>query len=69
LSQTPHTFIAFPIIQNGTHWYHSHSGLQEQIGMYGSMVVAQTRQTTLLSEKGLMIYLTVPIILSEWTDL
>ena len=21
----------FPIIQNGTHWYHSHSGLQEQI--------------------------------------
>ena len=24
----------FPIIQNGTHWYHSHSGLQEQIGTY-----------------------------------
>jgi FtsP/CotA-like multicopper oxidase with cupredoxin domain len=28
----------FPIIQHGTHWYHSHSGLQEQIGMYGSFV-------------------------------
>jgi len=27
-----HTY-RFPIIQNGTHWYHSHSGLQEQIGM------------------------------------
>ncbi len=29
----------FPIIQNGTHWYHSHSGLQEQIGMYGSLIL------------------------------
>ena len=29
----------FPIIQHGTHWYHSHSGLQEQIGMYGSFVM------------------------------
>ena len=29
----------FPIIQNGTHWYHSHSGLQEQIGMYGSFIM------------------------------
>ena len=29
----------FPIIQHGTHWYHSHSGLQEQIGMYGSFIM------------------------------
>ena len=29
----------FPIIQTGTHWYHSHSGLQEQIGMYGSFIM------------------------------
>ena len=29
----------FPIIQSGTHWYHSHSGLQEQIGMYGSFIM------------------------------
>lgn len=29
----------FPIVQHGTHWYHSHSGLQEQIGMYGSFVM------------------------------
>ena len=25
----------FKIVQNGTYWYHSHSGLQEQSGMYG----------------------------------
>ena len=29
---TTHKY-SFPIIQSGTHWYHSHSGLQEQIGM------------------------------------
>lgn len=31
---TTHTYT-FPIIQNGTYWYHSHSGLQEQSGLYG----------------------------------
>ena len=33
----------FPIIQSGTHWYHSHSGLQEQIGMYGSLVLLKKK--------------------------
>ena len=29
----------FPAIQNGTYWYHSHSGFQEQTGAYGAIVV------------------------------
>ncbi len=29
----------FPVTQNGTYWYHSHSGLQEQTGVYGPIVV------------------------------
>ncbi|MFT4550520.1 MAG: FtsP/CotA-like multicopper oxidase with cupredoxin domain, partial [Verrucomicrobiales bacterium] len=29
----------FPIRQAGTYWYHSHSGLQEQSGVYGSIVI------------------------------
>ena len=34
------TFVyEFPIIQNGTYWYHSHSGLQEQLGHYGPIVI------------------------------
>ena len=34
------TFIyEFPIIQSGTYWYHSHSGLQEQEGHYGPIVI------------------------------
>jgi CopA family copper-resistance protein len=34
------TFVyEFPIIQSGTYWYHSHSGLQEQEGHYGPIVI------------------------------
>jgi FtsP/CotA-like multicopper oxidase with cupredoxin domain len=34
------TFIyEFPIKHTGTYWYHSHTGLQEQRGIYGSIVI------------------------------
>lgn len=34
------TYIAkFPIVQNGTYWYHSHTMLQEQIGLYGPLII------------------------------
>jgi len=34
------TFVyEFPVIQSGTYWYHSHSGLQEQLGHYGPIVI------------------------------
>ncbi len=29
----------YPLKQSGTYWYHSHSGLQEQLGMYGPIVI------------------------------
>ena len=29
----------FPIRQSGTYWYHSHSNLQEQRGVYGAIVI------------------------------
>lgn len=58
----------FPIIQNGTHWYHSHSGLQEQIGMYGNFVMLK-RPNDLSFRKGIDDLPTLPIVLSEWTNL
>ncbi|MGA6120977.1 multicopper oxidase family protein [Sphingobacterium anhuiense] len=58
----------FPIIQHGTHWYHSHSGLQEQIGMYGSFIMKK-RSDDKTFRKGIDDLPTIPIILSEWTDL
>ncbi len=65
----PHTthLYKFPIIQNGTHWYHSHTGLQEQIGMYGNFVMLK-RQNDPTFRKGIDDLPTVPIVLSEWTD-
>ncbi|HTN45033.1 MAG TPA: multicopper oxidase domain-containing protein [Flavipsychrobacter sp.] len=58
----------FPIIQNGTHWYHSHAGLQEQIGMYGSFIMHK-RAGDKTFRKGIDDLPSVPIILSEWTNL
>ena len=50
----------FPIIQHGTHWYHSHTELQEQIGMYGAFIMKKRKETTIP---------TIPIVLSEWTNM
>jgi CopA family copper-resistance protein len=58
-AHTTHLY-RFPIIQHGTHWYHSHTELQEQIGMYGSMILNKKKEPATP---------TVPIILSEWTDM
>lgn len=65
----PHTThkYTFPIIQNGTHWYHSHTGLQEQIGMYGSMILNKKADDPTF-RKGIDDLPTIPVILSEWTD-
>jgi CopA family copper-resistance protein len=35
---TTHLYT-FPIIQNGTYWYHSHAKLQEQSGLYGAFII------------------------------
>ena len=50
----------FPIIQNGTHWYHSHTGLQEQIGMYGMFIMNKRKEWDIP---------TIPLLLSEWIDM
>ena len=34
------TFVyEFPVVQSGTYWYHSHSGAQEQDGLYGPIII------------------------------
>jgi CopA family copper-resistance protein len=65
----PHTthLYRFAIIQHGTHWYHSHTGLQEQIGMYGNFVMLK-KQDDPTFRKGIDDLPTIPIVLSEWTN-
>jgi len=51
----------FPIRQHGTYWYHSHSNLQEQSGVYGSIVIEPPGP----QQKTDRDYV---VMLSDWTD-
>ncbi len=51
----------FPIRQSGTYWYHSHSDLQEQAGLYGAIVILPRRES-----KGRKLPEHV-VVLSDWT--
>lgn len=66
----PHStyLYKFPIIQNGTHWYHSHTELQEQIGMYGSMILNK-RNDDLSFRENIDDLPTIPVVLSEWLNM
>ena len=50
----------FDIEQNGTYWYHSHSGLQEQLGHLGPMVI-EPKDGDIGADRE------HTIILSDWT--
>jgi CopA family copper-resistance protein len=51
----------FPIRQSGTYWYHSHTSLQEQSGVYGGIVIEPRRN----GPKPNRDYV---VLLSDWTD-
>jgi len=52
----------FDVKQNGTYWYHSHSGFQEQTGLYGAIVI-DPQQADPVSYDSEHI-----IMLSDWSD-
>ncbi len=41
----------FPVVQSGTYWYHSHSGLQEQMGLYGPIVIDPRGEDPIVSDR------------------
>ncbi len=56
-----HTF-EFPIRQSGTYWYHSHTHLQEQQGLYGAIVIQPQGGATPPADREQV------LLLSDWTD-
>ena len=57
------TFIyRFPIKQSGTYWYHSHSGLQEQAGMYAPIIIEPAQREPYGYDREHV------VMLSDWTD-
>ena len=51
----------FALKQSGTYWYHSHTMLQEQSGVYGSIVI-KPKEQTLAYDKDFV------LMLSDWTN-
>lgn len=51
----------FKVQQSGTYWYHSHSGMQEQTGLYGAIVISPATET-IVADRDYVVQL------SEWTD-
>ena len=52
----------FRLEQTGTYWYHSHSGLQEMMGMYGAIVVEPRDGESIRADREHV------VLLSDWTD-
>jgi len=52
----------FDVRQSGTYWYHSHSGFQEQTGLYGAIVIDPRRRDPVASDRD------HTVLLSDWTD-
>ncbi|MHB1231077.1 MAG: copper resistance system multicopper oxidase [Burkholderiales bacterium] len=52
----------FKVQQTGTYWYHSHSGMQEQTGMYGAIIIDPAGADPIRADRDYVVQL------SDWTD-
>jgi len=50
----------FPAQQSGTYWYHSHSGLQEQVGVYGAIIIEPKKRDPFRYDREYV------VVLSDW---
>lgn len=58
------TFVyRFDVRQAGTYWYHSHSGFQEQAGLYGPLIIDPAEPEPFSYQREHV------VMLSDWTDL
>lgn len=53
----------FKVNQYGTYWYHSHSRFQEQVGLYGPLIIDRRGGERQASDREHV------VLLSDWTDL
>lgn len=52
----------FEVAQSGTYWYHSHSGFQEQTGLYGAIVIDPKQPDPVAYDREHV------VVLSDWSD-
>lgn len=51
----------FQVKQNGTYWYHGHSGMQEQLGLYGALIIDPVND-------GRPVARDIVVVLSDWPE-
>ncbi len=51
----------FPVKQSGTYWYHSHTGIQEQLGVYGPIIIDPLEPEPFEYDRDYV------VMLSDWT--
>ncbi len=57
------TFVyRFKVGQSGTYWYHSHTGFQEQTGIYGAIIIDPAQGNRIRADRDYVVQL------SDWTD-
>ncbi|MBU2011183.1 MAG: multicopper oxidase domain-containing protein, partial [Gammaproteobacteria bacterium] len=52
----------FKVVQSGSYWYHSHSGFQEQLGVYGALIIDPKEPEPFSYDRDYVVFL------SDWTD-
>ena len=52
----------FKVQQSGTYWYHSHSGFQEQTGMFGAIIIDPAQGKDIAADREHV------LLLSDWMD-
>ncbi len=52
----------FDLQQSGTYWYHSHSGFQEPVGMYGAIIIDPRESDPVAYDRDHV------VVLSDWSD-
>ncbi|MBZ5755590.1 copper resistance system multicopper oxidase [Pseudomonas sp. S5(2021)] len=52
----------FKVKQSGTYWYHSHSAFQEQLGVYGPLIIDPEEPEPFSYDRDYVVFL------SDWTD-
>ena len=60
MAGTTRTF-EYPLVQSGTYWFHAHTGFQEQLGVYGSIVIQPQERVQKVDHD-------LVILMSDWTD-
>lgn len=58
--KTSFTF-SYPVIHSGTYWYHSHTGLQEQRGVYGAIIFHPEQERVEADREHVLVF-------SDWID-